>query len=94
MIWLIQTLKLQLLILLLCFYQFLIVATSSPSSTFTCLFSLVRINNHDQNNDDGNISTEQSEHIIPVEFQHEQSEEITEKGQLRKKESFESQGIK
>ena len=82
------------LILLLCFYQFLIVITSSTTNDFTFLFSLVRINNDDQNNDDGNISTDQSEHIIPVEFQHEQSEEITEKGQLRKKESFESQGIK
>ena len=61
---------------------------------FYIFFSLVRINNDDQNNDDGNISTDQSEHIIPVEFQHKQSEEITEKGQLRKEESFESQGIK
>ena len=82
------------LILLLCFYQFLIVITSSTTNDFTFLFSLVRINNDDQNNDDGNISTDQSEHIIPVEFQHKQSEEITEKGQLRKEESFESQGIK
>ena len=56
-------------------------------------FSLVRIND-DQNNDDVNISTDQSEDIITVEFQEKQSEEITEKGQLRKKESFESQEIK
>ena len=47
-------------------------------------FSLVRINDDDQNND-VNISTAQSEDTITVEFQEKQSEEIPEKGQVRKK---------
>ena len=55
-------------------------------------FSLVRINDDDQNND-VNISTAQSEDTITVEFQEKQSEEIPEKDQVRKKESFESQEL-
>ena len=83
-----------LIILILYFHQFLIVATFLASSNFILPFLLVRINKDDKNNDDVNISTDQSEDIIPVEFQEDKSEEITEKIQLRKKESSASHGIK
>lgn len=76
------------------FHHFAIVITPFTSSSFIFPSLLVWIIVNDQNNDDVNISTDQFKDIIPVEFQREQSEEISEKGQLRKKESFESQGIK
>lgn len=76
------------LILLPCCHQVLVVITSLTSSNFTFSFSLVRINDDDQSKDDVNISTNQSEDVIPDVMQ---IEKITEKCQLRKKESFESQ---